>query len=96
MGIIAHCPNRHRVKVKDQLAGRKGICPECGARFRIPASGETALSPSASPPIAGHAQFDSGLDRPGRPLAKFVSLDAERAAALPRALPLAGPRAQLG
>jgi len=35
MGIVSHCPNGHRVKVKDHLAGRKGICPSCGARFRI-------------------------------------------------------------
>jgi len=36
MGIVAYCPNDHRVKVKDNLAGKKGICPTCGARFRIP------------------------------------------------------------
>jgi hypothetical protein len=27
------------VKVKDELAGRKGICPQCQARFRIPVAG---------------------------------------------------------
>ena len=36
MGIVAFCPNGHRVKVKDALAGRKGVCPDCDARFRIP------------------------------------------------------------
>lgn len=36
MGIVAFCPSGHRVKVKDDLAGRKGVCPECQARFRIP------------------------------------------------------------
>jgi hypothetical protein len=36
MGIIAFCPSGHRVKVKDEFAGRKGVCPECQARFRIP------------------------------------------------------------
>lgn len=46
MGIIAHCPAGHRVKVKEHLAGRKGICPECGARFRIP---EAPASPAWSP-----------------------------------------------
>jgi len=35
MGIVAHCPNGHRVKVKDHLAGKRGICPTCGAKFRI-------------------------------------------------------------
>jgi hypothetical protein len=36
MGIVVFCPSGHRVKVKDELAGRKGVCPECQARFRIP------------------------------------------------------------
>lgn len=61
MGIIAFCPRGHRVKVKDELGGRKGICPECQASFRIPPAG-TAL-----------------------PVARVVSLDAARAARLPRA-----------
>lgn len=39
MGIVAYCPRGHRVKVKDELAGRKGICPQCAARFRIPEKG---------------------------------------------------------
>lgn len=36
MGIEAFCPNGHRIKVKQSLAGRKGLCPTCGAKFRIP------------------------------------------------------------
>jgi len=36
MGIEAFCPNGHRIKVKESLAGRKGLCPTCGAKFRIP------------------------------------------------------------
>jgi len=93
MGIIAFCPQGHRVKVKDHLAGRKGICPECGTRFRIPletqaagvtpAVGASAAAPATAPATAASA---SGL-----PLARVVSLDAEAAAALPRALPLAAP-----
>jgi hypothetical protein len=39
MGIVAFCPRGHRVKVKDELGGRKGICPECQVRFRIPPAG---------------------------------------------------------
>jgi hypothetical protein len=39
VGIVAYCPRGHRVKVKDDLAGRKGICPQCAARFRIPEKG---------------------------------------------------------
>lgn len=46
MGIVAFCPHGHRVKVKDELAGKKGICPTCGMRFRIPV--KDARSPDAA------------------------------------------------
>jgi hypothetical protein len=36
MGIKFNCPNGHKLNVKSFLAGRRGICPECEARFRIP------------------------------------------------------------
>lgn len=94
MGIVAFCPQGHRVKVKDELAGRKGICPQCGTRFRIPEGGDSRPAPSTTPaattpdPInAGAAAVSTG----GLPVARFVSLDADLAATLPRALPLAAP-----
>ena len=82
MGIVAYCPNGHRVKVKDEFAGRKGVCPECQARFRIP-RGEAAG--------AGGATRTAG----GYPVARVVSLDPAVAAGLPRAVAVAaaaGPR----
>jgi len=82
MGIVAYCPNGHRVKVKDEFAGRKGVCPECQSRFRIP-RGEAGG--------AGGAQRTAG----GYPVARVVSLDPAVAAGLPRAVavaPAAGPR----
>jgi len=36
MGIVAFCPHGHRINVKASLAGRTGLCPTCGAKFRIP------------------------------------------------------------
>lgn len=36
MGIRFLCPNGHKLNVKSFLAGRRGICPECGTRFYIP------------------------------------------------------------
>lgn len=97
MGIIAFCPHGHRMKLKDQLAGRKGICPECGARFRIPQASESGpsggpeIGPSASraEPIAAAPAATSSS---GLPVGRIVSLDPDLAATLPRALPLAtGP-----
>jgi len=36
MGIRFYCPNGHKLNVKEFQAGRKGICPYCGAKVRIP------------------------------------------------------------
>jgi len=47
MGIEAFCPNGHRIKVKESLAGRRGLCPTCGAKFRIP---EIAVGAAAEVP----------------------------------------------
>ncbi len=48
MGIRFLCPNGHKLNVKAFLAGRRGICPFCGAKFQIPA--ESTLQPSQSSP----------------------------------------------
>lgn len=78
MGIVSFCPHGHRVKVKDVLAGKRGICPTCGARFRIP---------KTPPPVAATAAVAS------LPMATVVSLDATEAERLPRATPLDHPAA---
>ena len=70
MGIVSFCPQGHRVKVKDHLAGKKGVCPTCGVRFRIP------LASVAAPTAAVAAAT--------LPEAKIVSLDAAVAARLPQ------------
>ncbi|MCE9630344.1 MAG: hypothetical protein K8S94_06465 [Planctomycetia bacterium] len=75
MGIVAHCPMGHRVKVKDHLAGKKGVCPTCGTTFRIPRLESAAVRPLAN----------------GLPVAAVVSLDHDLAATLPPALALAPP-----
>lgn len=36
MGIRFYCPNGHKLNVKEFQAGKKGICPYCGAKIRIP------------------------------------------------------------
>lgn len=36
MGIRFQCPNGHRLNVKSHLAGKRGVCPECQAKFVIP------------------------------------------------------------
>ena len=46
MGIKFRCPNGHKLNVKSFLAGKKGVCPKCGTRMRIPAASEEAAGDS--------------------------------------------------
>lgn len=85
MGIVCHCPNGHRVKVKDHQAGKRGLCPTCGSKFSIPAT--TGAEPHADPGAPGIPDY------PQLPLARFVPLDPAVVATLPRALPFGATRA---
>jgi hypothetical protein len=49
MGIRFLCPNGHKLNVKAELAGKRGSCPECGAKLMIPAA---TAAPQQSPPAA--------------------------------------------
>lgn len=99
MGIVAHCPRGHRMKVKDSLAGRKGICPTCGARFRIPPSSAVLpggpVTPGAvpaesipTPSSAAAGSLPLAAGRGTSPPGTVVSLDASLAAGLPELLML--------
>lgn len=48
MGIRFTCPNGHKLNVKTFLAGKRGVCPQCGAKFVIPGLGEAA-TPAEAP-----------------------------------------------
>ena len=45
MGIRFECPNGHRLNVKAFLAGKRGVCPDCDAKFIVPeeSGGRAAL-----------------------------------------------------
>jgi len=36
MGIRFYCPQGHKLNVKSYLAGKRGFCPDCGAKLLIP------------------------------------------------------------
>jgi hypothetical protein len=68
MGIRFRCPNGHKLHVKSFLAGKRGICPECGVKVEIPAqseSGMVELMENSEPPdeAAGSRQLSSSADR---------------------------------
>lgn len=48
MPITFNCPQGHRLTCPDELAGKPGKCPKCGAVVRVPspAAVATALAPS--------------------------------------------------
>jgi hypothetical protein len=51
MGIRFSCPQGHKLHVKTFLAGMRGICPTCGAKFVIPAVEDTANPTLESPAV---------------------------------------------
>jgi hypothetical protein len=60
MGIRFYCPNGHRLHVKSFLAGKRGICPHCSARFRIPPESEIPRgSPKINPNLKAAASDES-------------------------------------
>jgi hypothetical protein len=40
MGIRFSCPSGHKLNVKSFLAGKRAICPECGAKVIVPETSE--------------------------------------------------------
>ena len=78
MGIVVYCPNGHRVKVKDEFAGKKVHCPTCQAKTRVP----LAPPPAAPDPVAAMPASGAAL-----PTAQLVTLPPAAIAALPRAHP---------
>lgn len=44
MSIAVVCPNGHSLSVREECAGKTGLCPVCRARVVIPESSEAGLS----------------------------------------------------
>jgi hypothetical protein len=53
MGIRFNCPNGHKLNVKSELAGKKAICPDCGAKLVVPAAGAASESSIHQGSVAG-------------------------------------------
>jgi hypothetical protein len=56
MGIKFHCPNGHKLNVKAFLAGKKGVCPKCGTKVRIPLTSEPGLDSDLEESEASRAE----------------------------------------
>jgi hypothetical protein len=71
MGIRFFCPQGHRLNVKSFLAGKRGVCPDCGASVDIPMESDARALSSKKKAKAGGEAEDNGngkatavLDRP--------------------------------
>ncbi len=76
MGITAMCANGHVLKVKDEFAGKSGLCPHCRGRVFVPmpvhALDKSRISddeilgllgqPACAAPAVDEAVSDSVLD----------------------------------
>jgi hypothetical protein len=89
MGIRFFCPNGHKLNVKEFQAGRKGICPFCGAKIQIPTESTRPSSrdepqPPGQPGSAPAANRPSGEtsddDSPSGAVSMAVSAPASQAA----------------
>lgn len=61
MGIKFLCPSGHKLHVKAFLAGKKAICPRCGARVVVPS--ESQEDAEAVDLQSGEEEFDASLSQ---------------------------------
>ena len=80
MSIRVVCPNGHALKVKDEFAGKAGLCPVCKTRVRVPEIRPDELSEDAILGILGpHVSDDSEQISPEeRPIGRRRSSSATR------------------
>lgn len=60
MGIRFLCPNGHKLNVKSFLAGKRAICPKCGARVVVPNEDGT-VEPSTAETAETEIREDESL-----------------------------------
>lgn len=70
MGIRFFCPQGHRLHVKSFLAGKRGVCPDCGAAVDIPMESDARAVGSKKKSAKGGGDEEEGakatavLERP--------------------------------
>src|SRR5438045_3616014 len=56
MGIRFSCPSGHKLNVKTFLAGKRGVCPQCGATFVIPNPADSPVAETIPPASIAQSQ----------------------------------------
>ncbi len=62
MGIRFYCPNGHKLNVKAFLAGKRGICPHCGAKVQIPTDSTLGSGDESVAEVPVHDDAASTID----------------------------------
>lgn len=100
MGIRFECPNGHKLHVKTFLAGKRGICPDCGAKFVIPPSdnGHSDPEPLKSAVAAPGTRTQHGHDAASPEASAVISTvgDREQVAPQPKRIEPLPPPADVG
>jgi hypothetical protein len=93
MGIRFYCPNGHKLNVKSFLAGKRGICPQCSARFRIPSESQIPkdapkIRPEdlVTPTEMQHAEWSSSAAAPTEQPAPPATAETDPIAEAPQAV----------
>jgi hypothetical protein len=81
MGIRFRCPNGHKLNVKSFLAGKRGVCPDCGQTFRIPPEG-TDDSGVIAMPLESRRNESTGVNEDNLAESDFETSVAVAAAAV--------------
>jgi len=81
MGIRFRCPNGHKLNVKSFLAGKRGVCPDCGQTFRIPPEG-TDDSGVIAMPLESRRNETTGVNEDNLADSDFETAVAVAAAAV--------------
>jgi hypothetical protein len=97
MGIRFFCPSGHRLHVKSFLAGKRGVCPDCGTSVEIPMQSDARAVSSkkrgqlgGAPDSEQHKSATAVLERPetDEPIADHEEPSAHDDFALPPSLGL--------
>jgi hypothetical protein len=88
MGIRFKCPNGHKINVKAFLAGKRALCPECGAKVVVPFESQTAPTLSAMPAPANTATGATTVGANGTATVKRPAASASVAAPASTAAPV--------
>ncbi len=91
MGIRFNCPNGHKLNVKEFLAGKRGVCPQCGAKFIIPMPAQAPAAQTPLPVGAGLPQSIEIAVAPNQPVISPVPIPPTVARSADSELELAPP-----